>query len=99
MTFELQHDFMQGLTTSQETADTVISTALSTVTSTQLSSFSMALGPIAAANMIPAMFESAANNVASGMTTAAKHGLLGVATHITDAQHAAVDAADGTTEV
>ncbi|QLL05993.1 hypothetical protein [Mycobacterium vicinigordonae] len=98
MTFEMQPDFMQGLTTAQETAGTMITTAMSTITSAQMSSFSMALGPIAAANMIPAMYESAANNLASGMSTAAKHGLLGVATHISNATHAAADAAGGPEE-
>ena len=45
--------------------------------------------------MIPAMFESTANNVASGMMTAANHGLLGAATHISQAAYVAADTADG----
>ena len=93
MTFEMQPEFMESLTDAQEAAGAAITTAFSAVTPAQMSSFSMALGPIAAANMIPAMFESTANNVASGMLTAAKHGMLGAATHIVGATHTAVDAA------
>ncbi|ORA11878.1 hypothetical protein [Mycobacterium asiaticum] len=95
MTFAMQPDFMQGLVAAQEAACTAITSAFSTVTPAQLSSFSMALGPIAAANMIPAMYESTANNVMSGMLTATNHALLGVATHVSDAAHAAADAVTG----
>lgn len=94
MTFEMQPEFMEALTDAQEAAGTAITTAFGAVTPAQLSSFATALGPIAAANMIPAMFESTANNVASGMMTAAKHGMLGTATHIVGATHTAVDAAN-----
>ncbi|OBJ52949.1 hypothetical protein [Mycobacterium sp. 1423905.2] len=93
MTFEMQPEFMQGLTAAQEAASTAITSAFSMVTPAQLSSFSMALGPIAVANMIPAMYESTANNVASGMLTAANHALLGGATHISQAAYIAADSA------
>lgn len=93
MPFEMQPEFMEGLKAAQEAASTAITSAFSVVTPAQMSSFSMALGPIAVANMIPAMYETTANNVTSGMLTAAKHGMLGAATHIVDATHAAVDAA------
>lgn len=93
MEFELQQGFVEKLIDAQEAASTAITTAFSAVTPVQTSSFAMALGPIAAANMIPAMFESTANNVASGMSTAAKHGMLGAATHIVGASHAELDTA------
>lgn len=93
--FEMQPEFMAVLTDAQQAASAAITTAFGAVTPAQMSSFSMALGPIAVANMIPAMFESTANNVASGMMTAAKHGLLGAATHIS---HAAQSNVDGTVE-
>ena len=50
-------------------------------------------GPIAAANMIPAMYESTANNVMTGMMTAANHAALGVATHMSQAAYTAADTA------
>jgi hypothetical protein len=96
MTFAMEPEFMQGLTAAQQAASTAITSAFSAVTPAQLSSFSMALGPIAVANMIPAMYESTANNVMSGMMTATNHALLGTATHISQA---AVVAADTPTDV
>jgi hypothetical protein len=94
MTFVLQDEFMQRLIQAQQAASSAITTAFSAVTPTELSSFSAALGPIAVANMIPAMYESTANNVMSGMLTATNHALLGVATHVSDAAHTAADAVD-----
>ena len=92
MTFAMQREFMQRLVEAQQAASTAITTAFSAVTPAQLSSFSAAMGPIAVANMIPAMYESTANNVMSGMLTATNHALLGVATHVSDAAQAAADA-------
>ena len=91
MSFAMQPEFMAELIDEQQGASSLITTAFSAVTPAQMSTFSMALGPIAAANMIPAMYESTANNVTSGMLTAAKHGMLGVATHVSEAGHAAAD--------
>ena len=92
----MEPEFVQGLSHAQKTAGTVINTAISAITPAQLTSFAGALGALAVPNMIPAMFESTANNVMSGMMTAANHELLGVAT---DISQNAVVAADTPTEV
>ena len=89
----VQPEVMEQINDAQEAASTGITTAISAVTPTVLSSFSMALGPIAAANMIPAMYESTANNVMTGMMTAANHAALGVATHMSQAAYTAADTA------
>lgn len=72
--------FMQALTAAQQGAASLISGAYSLVTPAELSSFATALGPLAAGNMIPSMFETTATNVASGMVTAGHHVGLGAAT-------------------
>lgn len=96
MTFAMEPEFVRGISQAQKTASTAINTAFSAVTPAQLSSFAGALGALAVPNMIPAMFESTANNVMSGLMTAANHEFLGVAT---DISQNAVVAADTPTDV
>jgi hypothetical protein len=95
MDFEMQPEFMQGVTAAQEAASSGITSAFSAATPAQLSSFATALGPLAVGNMIPAMFESTGNNVMQGMLTALNHSLLGTATHISQAAYTAADSATG----
>lgn len=92
--FGMEPEFMEGLNDAQQAACAGINAAFSAVTPTVLADFSMALGPIACANMIPAMYESTANNVMSGTMTAANHGLLGAATHISQGAYVQQDTPD-----
>ncbi|BDB43694.1 MULTISPECIES: hypothetical protein [Mycobacterium] len=99
MTFSMQPEFMEGLIDAQDGASATISSAFGAVTPAVLASFSVALGPIAVANMIPAMYESTGNNVMSGMMTAANHAALGAATHISQGAYVATDTPANVTEV
>ena len=93
MNFGLSPGFMQGLTAAQQGAASMISGAYSLVTPAELSTFATALGPLAAGNMIPQMFETTATNVTSGLLTAGHHIGLGAATTAVQAAHTAVDEA------
>lgn len=91
--FEMQPEFMEALTDAHEAASAGITGALTVVTPAQMSLFSMSLGAIAVGNMIPVMYETTGNNVASAAMTAAKYGAMSAATHSVDAIHTAVDGA------
>ena len=93
MTFEMQPEFMQGLTEAQEEAHALITTTYSSLTSAQLADWSMVYGPLAAGNMIPALYETCASNLTSALQTAVKHLELGITTNVVQGVHQAVDSA------
>lgn len=86
---------MSAMTAAQQAASAGITSAFSLITPAQLASFSTALGPIGAANMIPAFCEATGNNVTSGMLTAVNHGMLGVSTEAAQAGYTKIDQAVG----
>jgi hypothetical protein len=93
MALEMDPKFLETLTNAQQGAATVITNGFTAVTPAELMMMAGALGALAAPNMIPAMFESTANNVASGMMTATNHAELGVATNLSQGAYTAADGA------
>jgi hypothetical protein len=96
MPFAMQPEFMEGLTAAQTGAHALITGSYSGLTSAQLAAWSFAYGPLAVGNMIPALYESSANNFTGAIQTAVNHLGLGIATNLVQGAH---EAADTITEV
>ncbi|WP_156661096.1 hypothetical protein [Mycobacterium sp. 852002-51163_SCH5372311] len=91
MTFAMQPEFMHTFNGAQTGAHALITGSYSGLTSAQLAGWSMTYGPLAVANMIPTLYETAASNFTSAMETAVKHLELGVASTVVEGAHEAVD--------
>lgn len=91
MPFAMQPEFMEGLTGAQTGAHALITGSYSALTSAQLAEWSLVYGPLAVTNMIPALYETSANNFTGAMETAVNHLGLGIATGLVQGTHEAVD--------
>lgn len=91
--FAAQPAFMALIEGAQQTAFSLIVSAFSAVTPTQLGMFATAMGPLGVANYTPAFFEATFNNVTSGMSTGVNHALLGASTAAAQTGYVNVDSA------